>query len=67
MEKAYLSRIESLKENKYLDTRVDMDVCNAKIPSPEGFMRKVRVNPDHSEGDRVPASVPEKNIFIQDN
>ena len=31
MEKAYLSRIESLRK-QYLDTRVDMDVYNAKIP-----------------------------------
>ena len=35
MEKAYLSRIESLRK-QYLDTRVDMDVYNAKYLT-EGF------------------------------
>ena len=35
MEKAYLTRIEALRK-QYLDTRVDMDVYNAKYLT-EGF------------------------------
>ena len=65
MEKAYLTRIEALRK-QYLDTRVDMDVYNAKYLT-EGFKE--------SEGEPwiIQKAIGfqhqclKKNIFIQDN